>query len=121
DLYKETRTRVIFVISSCGGGALRPFRREGCPAHTPLVPREPLRPLRRRDVPPPARGSHREHRPHARRAGGGGRVPSATALADGLGAPRPTAVDALRSLREAGDVIGVRGRGTFVPKPPQGD
>jgi len=51
----------------------------------------------------------------------GRRVPSATALADEFGVSRRTAVDALRLLREAGDVIGVRGRGTFVPKPPQGD
>lgn len=50
----------------------------------------------------------------------GRRIPSASALSDEFGVSRRTCVDALRLLREAGDVVGVPGRGTFV-RGPAGD
>jgi len=44
----------------------------------------------------------------------GRRIPSSAALAEEFGVSRRTVVEALRLLREAGDIVGVPGRGTFV-------
>lgn len=48
------------------------------------------------------------------------RIPSSAELSAEFGVSRRTVVEALRLLRESGDVVGVPGRGTFV-KAPQSD
>lgn len=44
----------------------------------------------------------------------GSKLPTARELADEFDISARTVTDALRTLRESGEVIGVRGRGVFV-------